>query len=369
MDNEKKLELLRQGWKEVFEVDAVPDDADFFEAGGDSIKAVQLSAWLLQKGLKLDLGRIFYTPVFSQMAETLEETDPVFVPDQLMTKELAGEKLESILAGMQNTHAAAIEESSGNDQQICDPEATGADDGQQICDPDSMGAGSGQQVCDPANMGAGSGQQICDPNSMGANYGQPAAGLSDPFFNMMTSMFQTMMSQQQVMLQMMQLMMHRMTVPAQAPAFMPPRMPNMPAMPKGNPSPIRNAASPKMRGNWAFRPENLPTEVGAELQRQMKQYESHKVDKPIEKPNVIGLKKATVMKPKKSPQEVLDHVLGGLLKNGFNKTDDLFEQGLTSLDTVKMVTRCAEHGYALSMQDIYMHSNYDELIKCMKPGK
>ena len=88
MDNQRYMELLKQAWKEVFEVDEVADDADFFEEGGDSIKAVQLASWLMQKGVKLDLGKIFYTPVLSQMAETLEETDPVYVPDELMNLQL-----------------------------------------------------------------------------------------------------------------------------------------------------------------------------------------------------------------------------------------------------------------------------------------
>ena len=93
----KYADELRQAWKEVFEVEEVADDADFFAEGGDSIKAVQLSSWLQQKGIKLDLGKIFYMPVFSDMAETLEETEPMYVPDELMTKELINEKLSDIM--------------------------------------------------------------------------------------------------------------------------------------------------------------------------------------------------------------------------------------------------------------------------------
>ena len=51
------------------------------------------------------------------------------------------------------------------------------------------------------------------------------------------------------------------------------------------------------------------------------------------------------------------------------KEDDLFEQGLTSLDTVKIVTRCGENGYAIEMKDIYMTPTFDELVKAMKPGE
>ena len=59
MDLNEKKELLKQAWKEVFDVNEVADDADFFDEGGDSIKAVELSSWLIQKGIKPDLGKIF----------------------------------------------------------------------------------------------------------------------------------------------------------------------------------------------------------------------------------------------------------------------------------------------------------------------
>jgi aryl carrier-like protein len=54
--------LLQQAWSEVFQTDKVEDSDDFFEQGGDSIKAVQLSAWLIQKGVKLDLADISQPP-------------------------------------------------------------------------------------------------------------------------------------------------------------------------------------------------------------------------------------------------------------------------------------------------------------------
>ena len=113
----------------------------------------------------------------------------------------------------------------------------------------------------------------------------------------------------------------------------------------------------------------IPEEAKEALRRQMEKYQTHTVEKPIEKPNVIGIKPARVTKPEYSAEEVLDHVLSGLFKDGYSKTEDLFEQGLTSLDTVKMVTRCGEHGYSLSMQDIYMKATFEELVKCMKPGE
>ena len=423
MDLAEKKALLVQAWKEVFEVDDVKDDADFFEEGGDSIKAVQLSSWLLQKGIKLDLGKIFYTPALSQMAEVLEETDPVYVPEEMATKELIGQKVNQVMQQMGENDAQASvsgQAASGNDEQICDPDqmkASGSGEqicdpdqmkasgsGEQICDPDQMQAsGSGEQICDPDQMQAsGSGEQICDPNQMQA----PASGkqacdpnqmqasssgeqVCDPApsamsgyvsyerdleTGMMMSLLQTLMTQQQMMLQMMQMiMMSRMSGPSREerprkaqPGFRAPaRQANPPKAPwaaKGFRAPASKAPS---RASGA----DLSPAVKAALQKEMEKYHSHKVSAPIQKPNVIGIKPAKVTKPEHTAEEVLDHVLSGIFKKEYSKTADLFEQGLTSLDTVKMVTRCGEHGYALSMQDIYMHSTFEELVKCMTPGQ
>jgi aryl carrier-like protein len=335
-------------------VEEVADDADFFAEGGDSIKAVQLSSWLQQKGIKLDLGKIFYTPVFSDMAETLEETEPMYVPDELMTKELINEKVNDIVQKGEGAQAT--------------PKAVAAQADGQACDPNQMPAAKPQadgQVCDPNQMPAAKPQadgQVCDPAPM------PARN-SD--YDMMISMFQTMLSQQQVMLQMMQVMLSQRS---QAPQFIAPmqgggapfRAPFRPQAPIAAPRfPVQAAPT----ANRAQNMDNVSPEVRAQLAQQMQKYQSHPVDKPIDKPNVIGLKPAKVAKAEHSAEEVLDHVLSGLLGDGYSRTEDFFEQGLTSFDVVKMVTRCGEHGYALSMQDVYMHSNFDELLGYMKPGE
>ena len=418
----KYTEELRQAWKEVFEVEEVADDADFFAEGGDSIKAVQLSSWLQQKGIKLDLGKIFYTPVFSDMAETLEETEPMYVPDELMTKELINEKLNDIVqngGGAQAAPKAGATQANGQvcdpkempaakpqaDGQVCDPNkmpsAMPQADG-QVCDPNKMAAPHAQpngQVCDPNKMPSAMPQadgQVCDPNKMAAPHAQPNGQVCDPNkmpsampqangqvcdpapmparnadYDMMISMFQTMLAQQQVMLQMMQVMLSQRN---QAPQFLAPmqgggvpfRAPFRPQAPVTAPRfPVQAAPAANRAQNMG----DVSPEVRAQLAQQMQKYQSHPVDKPIEKPNVIGLKPAKVAKAEHSAEEVLDHVLSGLLGDGYSRTEDFFEQGLTSFDVVKMVTRCGEHGYALRMQDVYMHSTFDELLGCMKPGE
>ena len=393
MKPEEKITLLKQAWKEVFGVDEVADDADFFEEGGDSIMAVQLSSWLVQKGVKLDLGKIFYTPVLSDMAETLEETDAMFVPEELLTKDIMQKKLDEVMqepSSPQGDDDQQIcdpetmeQEGTAPDQQICDPETmqpAGTAPDQQICDPETMqpaGAAPDQQICDPETMkpsGAAFDQQLCDPEMMkpsGAALNQqicdPEAGRGLPpqaYGNMtsqkmMGAMLKLMIAQQQTVLQMMEIMADMIAPPAGR-RVRPPMKRNMPGA---------FFRPPVGAGKNKPFMQQLPDEKKEKMKKAMAPYISRKVDQPIEQPTVIGIAKAKVNKPVRSAEEVLEHVLSGLLKKGFNKTDDLFEQGLTSLDTVKIVTRCGEHGYGVKMQDIYMHSTFDELVKCMTPGE
>ena len=393
MKPEEKITLLKQAWKEVFGVDEVADDADFFEEGGDSIMAVQLSSWLVQKGVKLDLGKIFYTPVLSDMAETLEETDAMFVPEELLTKDIMQKKLDEVMqepSSPQGDDDQQIcdpetmeQEGTAPDQQICDPETmqpSAAAFDQQLCDPETMkpsGAAFDQQLCDPETMkpsGAAFAQQLCDPEMMkpsGAALNQqicdPEAGRGLPpqaYGNMtsqkmMGAMLKLMIAQQQTVLQMMEIMADMIAPPAGR-RVRPPMKRNMPGA---------FFRPPVGAGKNKPFMQQLPDEKKEKMKKAMAPYISRKVDQPIEQPTVIGIAKAKVNKPVRSAEEVLEHVLSGLLKKGFNKTDDLFEQGLTSLDTVKIVTRCGEHGYGVKMQDIYMHSTFDELVKCMTPGE
>jgi len=171
-----KKELLIQAWKEVFDVDEVAEDADFFEEGGDSIKAVQLSSWLMERGVKLDLAQIFNKPVLSQMAEILEDTKPVQIPKELMTKEGLEKKFQEYMAGqasLEGQKPQSAPEQSGETRWMGYPQAM----------PQPVGFM-------PVQTGAAS------------------------EFNMMMSMFQTILAQQQVMLQMLQMTIARTMVPA-----------------------------------------------------------------------------------------------------------------------------------------------------------
>ena len=87
MENTQKKELFLQAWKEVLGVKEAGDDDNFFEVGGDSVKGVQLVAWLAQKGLKLDMLKLYTEPTVSQLVNELEEAQPLAVPAEMLTKE------------------------------------------------------------------------------------------------------------------------------------------------------------------------------------------------------------------------------------------------------------------------------------------
>lgn len=86
MTQEEMKNVLKEAWKEVFSVDEVSDDADFFELGGDSIMAVKLSTISAQKGVKLDLADIFTASTFGKISEKLTEIDPVEIPESILSK-------------------------------------------------------------------------------------------------------------------------------------------------------------------------------------------------------------------------------------------------------------------------------------------
>ena len=342
-------ELLKEAWKEVFQVDEVGDYDDFFDAGGDSIKAVQLSAWLIQKGVKLDLVDVFSSPKIEELAEKLVETTPMYVPDALLTKEIAAKEMQGFFGGMNPMGPAPggenpdQEAGEGNEQQICTP--TGDQQvctpmgGQQVCTP--MGGQQvctpmgGQQVCTP--MG---GQQVCTP--MGDQQVCTPMGGQQVCTPICSQQVCTPMGGQQICTPMGGQQICAGPI-CQGPVCTPPAF-------------YQPVCSMPMMGPFMGMPDPL------------QKYMSKPVDAPIEDPNVIKIEKAKVSKPTVSAEEALTIVLNGLLPK-WNKEDDLFEQGLTSLDTVKIVTRCGENGYAIEMKDIYMTPTFDELVKAMKPGE
>lgn len=95
---ETKKERFTDAWKTVFEVEEVRDDDNFFEIGGDSMKGVQLLGALAERGLKLDMLKLYTQPTVEELVEAAEEMEPVAIPADVMSGNLSGEELEKYLA-------------------------------------------------------------------------------------------------------------------------------------------------------------------------------------------------------------------------------------------------------------------------------
>jgi len=62
-------------WQEVLGVKSIGSSDNFFEIGGDSIKALQVSARLQQKGIKLEISDLYANPTIKQAREKIKTSD------------------------------------------------------------------------------------------------------------------------------------------------------------------------------------------------------------------------------------------------------------------------------------------------------
>ena len=290
--NEKK-ELFVQAWKSVFGVDTVNDDDNFFEVGGDSIKGVQLVGWLTQKGLKLDMLKIYTAPTVEELVDALEETQPMAVPSELLTK-------DNVNRFMQDP---VVQQAMSNMYQMPMP----GQQAQPYMQP--MGYGQPVQTCTPP-MGYGQPMQLCTP-PMG--YGPP-----------------------------MQLCMQ----------------------PMGYGQPMQLCMQPMCYGQ----PMQLCTpSAGQPIQGGTHQpYMGFPVGAPISNPNVIQISEPQLGNVTRSPEDALDFVLTTILPNGYNKQDSLISQGMNSFNVMQLITRCAEQGYRLKIEEVIKDPTFSGIVSSMK---
>jgi len=330
MNNEQMKELFKQAWKEVFGVEEVNDDDDFFEIGGDSIKGVQIVTWLLQKGIKLEMMKVFTEPTFGELSKYLEETKPMYVPEAIVTKEMAGK-----------TSATSTTPQPAQSQgQLCTPEQIAAAQSQgQLCTPEQMAAAQSQgQLCTPEQIAAAQSQgQLCTPEQIAA--AQSQGQLCTPQQMAAAQMGQLCTPEQIAAAQMSQLC----TVAQMAQ--------------KQLCTPQQMAAAQ----NQLCFPGMMPAP-----QQKPDVYE---IDKPVENPNVINIQEPHISAPTKSPEEALKTVFSTIFPQNIGADDNLFEKGLDSFKVMQIVTRTAENGYRIKMQDIFKNPTFNGIVSKMEAGK
>ena len=303
--NEKK-ELFVQAWKSVFGVDTVNDDDNFFEVGGDSIKGVQLVGWLTQKGLKLDMLKIYTAPTVEELVDALEETQPMAVPSELLTK-------DNVNRFMQDP---VVQQAMSNMYQMPMP----GQQAQPYMQP--MGYGQPVQTCTPP-MGYGQPMQLCMQPMC---YGQPMQLCTPP------------MGYGQPM---------QLCTP-----------------PMGYGQPMQLCMQPMCYGQ----PMQLCTpSAGQPIQGGTHQpYMGFPVGAPISNPNVIQISEPQLGNVTRSPEDALDFVLTTILPNGYNKQDSLISQGMNSFNVMQLITRCAEQGYRLKIEEVIKDPTFSGIVSSMK---
>ena len=346
MNKNEMKEYLKEAWRELFPESDADDSSDFFAEGGDSIKAVQLVGWLLQKGVKLEMLKIFTTPILGEMAEYLEETQPMVVPKEMMTKEILRDRF-----GIDPAFVSKYPEKSGkrkkrkgnkaaykkwrkmNDRQLCTP--ANLQNAWQMCTPQDaynawqmctpQDAYNAWQMCTPADTNRF--RQLCTPNN------QPFGGMGMPYgapMNMYPMMY--------------------MLVPVMVPVFMPQGF-----------YPMQNGQFPLMQGGY-----HGPGKK--ELWSALSKYQARPAKRPVRNPYFTKINEPEVGSPEESAADVLMNVLSGIYED-YDPEDDLFSQGFTSLNLMQIVTRCAEQGYRVKIEDIIKNPTFDGIVECMVPGE
>lgn len=69
--NDKEAELL-QAWKSVLKNEEISTDDNYFEIGGDSIKALQIVSMLRRKNIEFTMPQLFANPTIMQLAKVVE---------------------------------------------------------------------------------------------------------------------------------------------------------------------------------------------------------------------------------------------------------------------------------------------------------
>ena len=70
-------EKLTEIWQQVLGIEKIGINNNFFEIGGDSIKAIQVSARLQKYGLKMEIKDLFLNPTVKQLSQYVKKTDRV----------------------------------------------------------------------------------------------------------------------------------------------------------------------------------------------------------------------------------------------------------------------------------------------------
>jgi len=327
MTKQEMGQELIKAWREVFQTDSITEEANFFELGGDSIKAVQIVTWLLQKGIKLEIMKIFSAPTVKEQMEILEETAPI-IPVQ---------------PGMANGGAMDGQQQMTTQQQLCTPQMQ-----QQLCTPQMQ-----QQLCTPQMQ-----QQLCTP--------QMQQQLCTP---QMQQQLCTPQMQQQIDAPQMQ---QQLCTPQMQQQLCTPQMQQQLCTPQMQPQMCTPQMQPQMcmpmMQPQLCTPEQLAAQQQMMMQPQMPQQSGllrglQYAAAPVENPQVVNINEPKLGEKVNPPEKALAIVLQSIVGRPVHESENFFAMGLTSINVMQMITRCGEQGYRITMQDVINNPTIAELAK------
>ena len=77
--DDRYLAILKNLWTNLFGIEQIGDDDDFFELGGDSLKVAQLTSELANHGIKVLSNEVFSNPTIRQLANYLEKNHSTII--------------------------------------------------------------------------------------------------------------------------------------------------------------------------------------------------------------------------------------------------------------------------------------------------
>jgi len=86
--------LLATIWSDIFEIDTIGIDDDFFDLGGDSVKATRISAEIDKElGIQFKSGQIVERPTIREIAEILEDSAKRELPSHMLPLRTGGDRV------------------------------------------------------------------------------------------------------------------------------------------------------------------------------------------------------------------------------------------------------------------------------------
>lgn len=75
--------LICESWEKYLGADSIDVESNFFELGGDSIKAIQIAAYLRKEKIQVEIGQLLKYPVLGELAKNVKICEEELLPNHM----------------------------------------------------------------------------------------------------------------------------------------------------------------------------------------------------------------------------------------------------------------------------------------------